>query len=495
MFFSLCNICCQNGTGPSLLNISELKLDDIDSDIAIIIFRSLTKPLCGIISGDAVGHQLETMLANNNTLLELILLFIDEAVVIGLADGLPKNRSLSKLTLKYIDEAVITRSADGHGLPKNKSVSNLFSSTVSPINRHALAKLLYSMDGTNIGLLELKIIEVPLIHRATTGSMWYMTIHRLWSSYVLFPHFICTLCEICNGHVSPGSNTAKSVLASCPIVDLSRFDLDTTTAISIFVSMTSNTTIAILDLSYNDGLVRDGSEELCKAIETMLVNNNTLKQLNLSGVLNDITAMGLVAGLQENQTLKQLEVDANILKMQTISSLLKLLDTCGLVTLAVTDIFIMIKCRDSRWLIKVLDQVVWPHFLSILKSTSPEMELLNALKIHTNIQCLYYSPVFDAPCKTLDFTLTVDDKKPCLINRVEEHYCNTYPSQGNFYEAVEHYYDPSPSGPVVRKVLTDIKSLKILKLSGCALSDGACKEIVIGLAAATQLKKLNLSHA
>ena len=458
LFCSLCNICLQN---KMQVNIVELELDDIDNEAVIVIFKLLSEDTLSrlkklslkgkfgyIISGNATGHSLKNMLVSNETLHELVLPKIDEAVATGLASGLLANNTLKKVSI-----------------------------TTEALNDRTVAELLTSLDSPNAGLLKLEISGIPPIHRPTEWSMWSMALDEsipyCYVSTILFPQFICTLCKICEGHARPDSRTAsKCILASLSKLSLSISDLDIALVVNLFKLLAANCTFKTLNLSAKGKLLRDGNIKLCRAIEDMLVSNTAIKELNLSGTLNDEIACGIVAGLKRNQTLKKLQIDANILNLRSIAAIMEIFsrEESNLTYLAIHNLFILHKYENlnsPEWKVEVLDEMVWCSFLNVLKKFAPGMKLLAALNSLTCGGCIHNSPRFDIACEKLNFQLT----------REEE------------YTTKETCYNADSIN--VETLLTNITTLKFLTLKGYSVSEKVCSYMACS---ARYLKKLVLRH-
>ena len=470
LFCGLCYIILQQKSDiPLLLDITELKLDKVDDDMAVTIFQTLTHTksllkvtelsITGInkngyrLSGHKVGHHLKTMLENNNTLLELTLNAIDDNVAEGITEGLCHNRTLKLISFDW-----------------------------KPLNDHITKNLLESMT-KNISLMEIHISRLPRICRSATSS-WHMKLilQRYFhiNSNSSFYQLICTLCHIRKKHTFPRTHALETIVASLSNIQLSNFGLDTKLALKLLRSLTANCICRHLDLSMNEDMVTGGNQQLCDVIANFLSKNTRLESLNVSGALNYTTANGLVTGLKNNKTLKCLHVDADIIKMETIIEIMHLMTTTGLISFTVTDIFTIRKCELALWQIEVIDGMLWPQFLSMLKETSPNTQILNTIQSLSSQQCIWIgnSPKFDSACENLHYEVVQMDVR--VIQGVARGLIN---------------YRPSPTMPTLLRVLISMHSLRNLTLSGCNISDNVCEVIEIGLLIGNlQLERLNLSH-
>ena len=468
LFCGLCYIILQQKSDiPLLLDIIELNLDDVDDDMAITIFQTLThtKSLLRItnlsirggkngyrLSGHKVGHQLKTLLENNSTLLQLQLNAIDDNVAEGITEGLCHNRTLQ-----------------------------LISFDLKPLNDHITECLLESMT-KNIGLMEIYISGLPRICRLANSS-WHMklAVQRYFHVYsnLIFFQFICTLCHIRKKRIFPRTHALETIVASLSNIQLTNFGLDTKLAVKLLRSLTANCICRHLNLSMNEELVTGGNQLLGGAIANFLSQNTGLESFNLSGALNYTTANGLVTGLKNNKTLKCLHVDADIIKMETIIKIMDLMTTTGLISFTVTDIFTIRKCELALWQIEVIDGMLWPQFLSVLKETAPDVQILNTIQTLSGLGCVCAgnSPKFDSACENLHYEVVQKDIR--IIEGV----------------ARDLNYRPSPIMSTLLNVLVITHSLRNLTLSGCNISDNLCEVFEIALSVGNiQLERLNVSH-
>ena len=460
LFCCLCNLCLQNNI--ILLNVIEVELDDINDEAVIIIFKLLSQDtlsrlkklsLAGkyryTISGNTASDSLKNMLVTNETLDELILHRIDEAVAIGLASGLSENKTLKMIRVYFVAEI---------------------------LNEHSVANLLSALDSSNAGLLKLEIGGLPPIHRPTKWSKWFIAPREAIPYHYLpklLTQFIHILCKICDSEVDvfPDSGTAKSILTSISELTFSTSDLKINSLINFFKLLANNCNFKILNLSGSRNLAREGISNLCKAIEDMFYSNTAIKELNLSGTLDDEVTCGIMAGLKGNQALKVFQTDINTLNIRFIAGIMEIFsreESC-LTSLTVNNLFVLQKLKNSHsfeWTIKVLDEVVWYPFLNLLKKFTPGMKLLAAFDSLTHGGCIWNSPRFDITCEKLHFQLTKDERMQ-LAHRQNTDRIN------------------------VKSLLTNVTTLKFLTLKGYNISDDVCSNIAYSIRC---LNKLDLSH-
>lgn len=516
----LCNIIYyQIGTSPSVFNITKLDLRDVDNDIAVVIFRSLTHktilsrvskvsltaPLAGgsrVFGGQDVGDGLKNMLSSNKTVYELSLTGVDRSVLQGFVTGLPENSTLRSIKFGIND--------------------------IQSIDNHLIAEMLHSLDTRCIRLINFEINKLPSIHRKDPASAWLMSLPMF-----IAPddqdvvRFICTVNHICDGTLFPRSRSAMCLLKSCPKLKLSLREFNVGLAVALFKLLASNYTCTQLDLSGSDTLTKSGNDELREAIKKMLCDNKTLEHLNLSKSLNNITATGVVTGLMKNQTLKHLEISVDILSMELISKIVDLIttDKVTLKCLKVTDVFILQKYEDSLWQLEVLDQVLWPSFLTALKSTA--LERKNLLSFLSDHVCIKKSPKVSVICEggaNQFVSLRSLTLKECnsphlwitgLFNATQLNKLNISQSvisgsditmllqslqlkshliELNINNIQIVASDSCILGLAIESLLKKSISLEVLTLSNCCISDDICGRIASGIQTSHTLHCLDLSH-
>ena len=394
LFCGLCGIIYDRYRSDCLLgSLTTLEIHCAESDVVNLMFKMITKTssltnLCKlslrgetpmfsykkyIIRGDQVGSQLRTMLKSSNTIYDLSLHDIDSSLISFVADGLPHNSKIKKLHLALHDS--------------------------ESLDCHVVATLLHSVS-SSVSLMELTVAEIPTMTRVM-HSFWCFKYFKNINHNSRFPQFICMLNDISNGCVTPNSCAAESLVTSLSKINLSQmYNLDTKITVQFLQSLAHNTACKDLDLSRNNRLVNERHDSLSNAYKDFLTQNTHLEVLNVSGAINNTTAEGLIAGLQHNETVKHLSIDAQILKINTLVRILQIVDVKGFSSFTISDICMLNRSTESGlWQIKVLDEVIWSQFVSILKETSPMLAIVNSLDVLTTQNCLYSH--FDSTCEKL----------------------------------------------------------------------------------------------
>ena len=467
LYAALCNVivdCTCKRNDHLLESLTEFDVVYTDGDLTNLIFRMMadTNSLLNVrklsvhseryidhrhnvstdyrgISGILIGHKLEAMLRNNNTLLELNMFNIDSDVVECIARGLQHNRALRKISLSLHDEV--------------------------PFNYYAFAKLLHSIS-SNYSLVQLEIFGMPPITRVI-NSVWSFVDYgeRNQDNYgnSLFPKFICMLNEICNGNNMFSQNcVVESLSVSLSKINLSNnFSMDIPMTVKLLQLLTKSSTCKELDLSKNKKLVEGGNAHLSEALESFLTNNCVVQALNVSESLNNTTANGLIAGLEHNETLKHLFIDAIILRIETIAKVVQLIYVKDFFSFEITDIIRLSRSITTPhlWRITIHDIEFWSQFILLLKEVSPSLAIFNTLDVVTNQKCL--NAEFDSTCMELQ------------LHRQRHN--------GQYFLTIG---------------CLDVQPLRILSLSGIYITSDECSVLVRGIAATPemQLQKLNVSY-
>ena len=461
LFCGLCyTVMRQNVHIPLLHHLKSIELKDVDSNMACIIFRTISNKMYLLklielsfisskISGDEVGCQLKHMLVSDNTLIELRLSTIDDIAVECISEGLLKNTTLKRI---YFD--------------------------IEQLSEHIVTSLLQSITN-NVGLTKLCIGGLPSIIRSATSS-WYMESAEFQNSkdsYGHFVQFICILFHIGSHSTSllTRGHAIESILESLSCLQLSSFNLDVHSATCLLQTLSTNCTCKKLDLSESKKLISGGNHKLSDALETMLSTNTKLEDLNLSGALNNMTAIGLVKGLKCNTTLIHLCVDGYTLRMKTITEMIDLVNTTNLISLTVKGIFVVRKCKSSQWQVDVKDERMWSLFSPLLNKASSSSQLLKAINTISTYYCHHMddSPRFDIMRKHLNF-------KNLRAVSIRDGWIRY----------------PQPKIPLIVdcNLLKSLEHLQIIVLSDCCISDNDCKDIATTLYQLRELKKLDLSH-
>lgn len=436
-----------NQSLPTFFNITSLMLEDIDDDAAIVIFCSLANPMlakvksitltvqCGSCGSVVVGERLKDMLENNSTLQEFSFINIKAILFECLAEGLMCNNSLKSIMLRVVD--------------------------MDDVSNHSLANVLKAMGSSNVMSI-LGMYQLPQLKRHSHNG-WKMDMECDQScKYPLVPWFICALTEICTDK-RLRSDAAESVLLSCPKLKLNNPHMghDVNIIVKLLQCLKMNSTIREIDFSGNTLLANTINAKLHQAIKCMLSENMSLEALNLSDAMNTDIADALVAGLEKNRITRSLQVDLKSIRISTLSRMMHFLETHSLKCLTVTGVFSMQCSNDSKWQVRVFDNLLWRYLLSklIKIKSSSATNILNILIKFTELECVCNgTPVEFDVCNEI---------VSCQIS------CKDLLSIRDF------------------KCLLNMSVLRILTLNSCGISDKMCQVLA---SVPPHLTKLDLSN-
>ena len=281
------------------------------------------------------------------------------------------------------------------------------------------------------------------------------------------------------------------------VLCLTNSGLDTVVATHIFRSLEHNTSLEELDLSWNSQLAEDDSEAVGCAIERILNVNRTLAVLNLSGCnITDPVAKHIVTGLTKNTSLVTLDMESSKLSGSCAVSLFQqmtthpTLSTVGEVN--VLGVGMVKMDRGSLWcVIGDLIPEDCVEFFRALNNSGLKVSKLNvqdltdqtaehfavglteyrsfqALKLqHCNITCTGAVSIF----KSLEHNTSLEELDLSWNSQLAED-------------------DSEAVGCAIERILNVNRTLAVLNLSGCNITDPVAKHIVTGLTKNTSLVTL-----
>ena len=256
---------------------------------------------------------------------------------------------------------------------------------------------------------------------------------------------------------------------------LIRSKLSSAGAVSIFRSLDHNTSLKKLDLSQNSQLAEGDSEAVGCAIERMLSVNRTLKVLNLNGAnLTDPIVQCILAGLTKNTSLVTLNMnvqgvgDVKIVRKTLWCVVGDIHDTvpenCVEFFRSLNDSGMNVSKLDVQ---NLTDQTAEHFAIGLAESQSVKVFKL----MHSNISSAGAVSIF----RSLDHNISL--KKLDLSG-------NSQLAEGNS-EAV---------GCALERMLNVNKTLKVLNLRKCELDTAVAAGILRSLVHNTSLEELDLSE-
>ena len=267
-------------------------------------------------------------------------------------------------------------------------------------------------------------------------------------------------------------------------------NIDSQSAHGIFESLQHNTSLKKLNLSGNSQLAEGDSEAVGCAIERMLTVNKTLKVLNLSGCeLDTAVTSSIFRSLQHNTILEKLDLSENsqiaegdseavgcaIERMLTVNKTLKRLNLsgCELHTAVATSIFRSLQHNTS------LEELDLSENHQLGKSEGVGSEIERMLKVNRKLKILNLSD-----CK-LDTAVATS-----IFSSLE---ANTSLEELDLSENIQLAEgDSEIVGCAIEGMLNVNRTLKVLNLSDCQVTDPIVEHILTGLTKNTSLVTLNM---
>ena len=468
-------------------NMTSISLEDINVDCMNVLFHSLCHPRLskirslslrakdGVSCIAALGRDLQKMLEENISLRDFTLSNVVSDILPWFSEGLKSNHHILEIVLSVV--------------------------AIDSVSKKVLANFLKAMDSSK-SLSRVRIKGLPPLHR---NCKWLIDPHYRNSLPVWL---FCSLSTICRDSTL-SSNAARSILMSCSVLKVNSSQLDcdvkdtststVTVLTKLFNCLKFNSTLTELDLSENEVLKESSSEELCQAIECMFSENKTLEVLKVPGALNNHIARALITGLTNNQTPRDLHIEATSLKMKLFSKMAHFLEVHSLKSLHVVDV-VSIKTSPnfSKWQVIIKNKAVMSVLLSSSVKALPKVKLWSRLWELKEIECISNG----TPVEFYD-------------TEVDEGVHYQLPCHGLLHErnmpsdVTEHARDlcrisvlrreNSPNDSSSKKSLLcceDIKQflkLKSVGLSGLHLSDDMYRCLLQELSTARCMTKLDLS--
>ena len=451
----------------------------------------------GICTSEKVCMSLYQMLKSNKSLIVLDLsgFGVTDAVAQHIACGLTENTTLQALNtnsnkLKCQGAGYVLQT-----LQQNKSLSTLkvFNLYVQ-ITRMPLT-LSVATEASDKQSLSLFVSS--FVHNTTMEKLKMFTGNRVLD---------LSGCSITDAEVEKiaAGLTDNSSLKE---LDLSENEITGVGAAHIFKSLEKNTSLNKLLLSCNSKLAIHNSELFYSKLKQMLATNKSLSVLDLSECgINDVSAQHIASGVMENKTLQALSINSDQLKSDGAGYILQSLQQNE--TLKILRIFSLhIQITSTPLTLSVATGFDNKHSLSLLVSSFVRNTTMEKLQMFTGIGVLDLSgcSITDAEVEKIAAGLTSNSSLKELdlsenkitsigaahIFRSLEHNvsldklllsCNSQLGLGN-----NEMFTSS-----LQQMLTTNKSLLVLDLSHCGITDEIMKYIGAGLTKNKSLTALNI---
>ena len=278
-------------------------------------------------------------------------------------------------------------------------------------------------------------------------------------------------------------------------LDKFRFEngnIDSQNAVGIFKSLEDNTSLEKLDLLGNRQLAEGDSEAVGCAIESMLNVNRTLKVLNLSSCeLDTAIATNIFRSLEHNTSLEELDLSENwqlaegdseavgcaIERMLNVNRTLKVLNlsNCELDTAVTTSIFRSLEHNTNLEELDLSEN--WRLAEGDSEAVGCAIERMfnvnKKLKVLTLCSCELDTAVTTSIFRSLEHNISLEELDLSENSKLAEG-------------------DSEAVGCAIERTLKVNRTLKVLNLQGCRITDPIAKHILTGLINSTSLVTLDI---
>ena len=477
-----------------------LHSNNISSAGAVSIFRSLEHntsleelDLSGNSQltesdSEAVGCAIERMLNVNRTLkvLNLSGCNVTDRIVKHILTGLTKNTSLVTLDIGSLKLSVSCAVSLFQQMTTHPTVSI----TVDEVNVLGVGRV--KMDRGSLWCVIGDLIPENCVEffRALNNNGLKVTKLNVQD-----------LTDQTAEHFAVGLAESQSVQALQLIHNLwEKNNIGSAGAVSIFRSLEHNTSLEKLDLSGNSQLAEGGGEAVGCAIERMLNVNRTLKVLNLSGCsVTDPIVKHILTGLTKNTSLVTLDMSSPKLSGSCAVSLFQQMSTHPTLSITVGEVNVLgfgkvMMDGGTIWcFVGDLIPESCVEFFRALNNSGLKISNLNAQGLTD--QTVEHFAVGLAESQSVQaFKLehcNISSTGAVSIFRLLEH--NTSLEEldlSNNSQLAEG--DSEAVGCAIERMLNVNKTLKVLNLSDCNVTDPVVKHILSGVTNNTSIVTLDM---
>ena len=281
--------------------------------------------------------------------------------------------------------------------------------------------------------------------------------------------------------------------------------IDSQNVVDIFKSLEHNCSLKELDLSENSQLAKGDSEAVGCAIERMLNVNRTLKVLNLSGYgVTDTVVKGILTGLTKNTSLVTLNIGSPTLSGSCAVFLFQQMTTHPTLTLHVGEVNVLgvgrVKMDRGAMVWCVIHDLIPENcveFFRALNNSSLKVSNLNVQDLTDQTADYFAVGLAESQSvQALKLSHSFWEKKiigsagAVSIFRSLEH--NTSLEELDLSEN-NQLGDSDAVGCAIERMLNVNRTLKVLNLSGCNVTDSIVKCILTELAKNISLVTLVMS--
>ena len=282
-------------------------------------------------------------------------------------------------------------------------------------------------------------------------------------------------------------------------------NIDSTGAVSIFRSLEHNTSLEELNLSGNSQLAEGDSEAVGCALERLLNANTTLKRLNLSGCkVTDPVIKCILTGLTKNASFLTLEIGSPKLSVSCAVSLFQQMTTHPTMSIIVCEVNVMgfgrVKMHRGRlWC--VMGDVIPENCVDFFRALNNSSLKVANLKVQD---------LTDQTAEHFAVGLAESQSVPALelSHSFWDETCISSAGAVSIFRSLEHNTnleeldlsgnsqlakgDSEAVGCAIERMLNVNRTLKVLNLSGCHVTDLIVKHILTGLTKNTSLVTLDI---
>ena len=242
-----------------------------------------------------------------------------------------------------------------------------------------------------------------------------------------------------------------------------------------------------LILSRNTQLTYNDEDLVGSALEQLLISNVcTLHSLKLDACqISDTVCVKISEGLADNTSLKSLDLSCNLVTSYGASKLL--------VSLATNDVLMELNLSDNELSdSEAIDDETGKEIEDMIKENCT-LTHLHLICEHSCLSPLIAKKIATGLCdNTALRVLSLQIKKEeVLIKLFESLECNEVLNELNIEESL---ITNALLGSSIQKMLKCNRSLEVLKMGYCGITDEVCELIADGLSGNKQLKALNLSN-
>ena len=434
---------------------------------------------------EAVGFAIQRMLNTNSTLKSLNLSGCNVTNIIAehIRVGLTKNISLETLDLQ-----------------SSKLSSSCAVSLLYQVASHPALSIVGDMIVLGVGKVKLNRGTIVCVIGGMVVESLMELFRALNSSGMKSWLNVQNITDQIVEHYAVGLAESPSVQS----LDLKNSNISSTGTVTIFRSLEHNTSLEELDLSWNSQLAEGDSEAVGFAIERMLKVNKTLKVLNLHDCeITDPIAEHITTGMTNNMSLETLNVRSSCkLSGRCAVFLLKQTTTClALSRLHIGEVNVLgvgkVEMDEGyKTIVCELGDTIAENCVEFFRALNDSGIPVSKLTVHglTDQTTEHFAVGLteSQSIQSLDLLVnSISSAGAVSIFRSLEY--NTSLEELDLYESWQHRENDSEAvGCAIESMLKVNRTLKVLNVGSCKVTDPIAKHITNGLTRNTSLVTLNM---